>query len=98
RLVSDGSSDVCSSDLGGYLRGVADVTTANGYYLSQVQQARSLQTQADMSKLDLRRRMVEQQRYLKSLEPTPEEVRQKEIQDAIRSEERRVGKEVRARR
>jgi hypothetical protein len=67
----------------GYLSGVAEVTTANGQYLSQVQQARLLQSQADMSKLDLRVRMAEQQRYLKSLEPTPEQVRQKDIMDAI---------------
>jgi hypothetical protein len=71
------------SPLNGYLSGVAEVTTANGQYLSQVQQARLLQTQADMSKLDLRRRIVEQQRYLRSLEPSPEEIRQKEIADAI---------------
>jgi len=67
----------------GYLSGVAEVTTANGQYLSQVQQARMLQNQADMGKLDLRLRMAEQQRYLKSLEPTPEELRQKDIIDAI---------------
>jgi hypothetical protein len=67
----------------GYLSGVAEVTTANGQYLSQVQQARLQQTQADMSKLDLRRKMIEQQKYLNSLEPTPEELRQKDIMDAI---------------
>jgi hypothetical protein len=67
----------------GYLSGVAEVTTANGAYLSQVQQARLLQSQADMSKLDLRVRMAEQQRYLKSLEPTYEETRQKDIYNAI---------------
>jgi hypothetical protein len=67
----------------GYLSGVADVTTANGEYLNQTQQARILQTQADSAKLDLRVRMIEQQRYLKSLEPTPEELRQKDIVNAI---------------
>ena len=67
----------------GYLSGVAEVTTANGQYLSQVQQARLLQAQADSAKLDLRRKAIEQQRYLRSLEPTPEEIRQKEILDGI---------------
>jgi hypothetical protein len=43
----------------GYLRGTADVTNSQGRYLSQVQQARLLQSQADMSKLDLRRRIIE---------------------------------------
>src|SRR5271166_609793 len=67
----------------GYLSGVAEVTTANGQYLSQVQQARFLQAQADSAKLDLRRKAIEQQRYLRSLEPTPEEIRQNEILDRI---------------
>jgi hypothetical protein len=67
----------------GYLSGVADVTTSQGQFLSQVQQARLQQTQADMAKLDFRRAVIEQQRYLKSLEPTPDELRQKEIQAAI---------------
>jgi hypothetical protein len=71
------------SPAAGYLSGVADVTTANGQYMVQTQQARLLQSQADMSKLDLRRKIADQQRYLKSLEPTPEELRQKDIMDAI---------------
>jgi hypothetical protein len=44
----------------GYLRGVASVTTAQGNLLNQEQQARLLQNQADSSKLDLRRRMIEE--------------------------------------
>ena len=71
------------SPAAGYLSGVADVTTANGQYLSQVQTARLQQTQADMAKLDLRRKMAEQQRYLRSLDPTPEEQRQTDITNAI---------------
>jgi hypothetical protein len=71
------------SPAAGYLDGAASVITAQGNYENQVQQARILESQADMSKLDLRRRMIEQQRYLKSLEPTPEELRQQEIQNNI---------------
>jgi hypothetical protein len=67
----------------GYLSGVADVTNANGVYLSQVQQARLLQSQADTSKLDLRRRIAEEQRYERALIPTPEELRQKDIADSL---------------
>jgi hypothetical protein len=67
----------------GYLSGVAEVTTANGQYLSQVQQARLQQTQADSAKLDFYAKLKEQQRYLRSLEPTPEELRQKDIRDGI---------------
>jgi hypothetical protein len=67
----------------GYLSGVADVTNSQGQFMLQTQQARILQSAADMSKLDLRRKMIEQQRYLKSLEPTQEELRQQEIQANI---------------
>jgi hypothetical protein len=42
-----------------YLRGAADVTAANGRYLSQVQQARLLQVQADNAKLDFRKRLAD---------------------------------------
>ncbi len=44
----------------GYLRGAAEVTNADGKYLSQVQQARLLQAQADSAKLDLRRRIADE--------------------------------------
>jgi hypothetical protein len=44
----------------GYLRGTADVTNSQGRFLSQVQQARLQQTQADSAKLDLRHRMIEE--------------------------------------
>ncbi len=44
----------------GYLRGVATLTTAQGNYLSQEQQARLSQSQADLSKLDLRRRVADE--------------------------------------
>jgi hypothetical protein len=44
----------------GYLRGVATVTNAQGAYLSQVQQARLSQSQADVAKLDLRRRVADE--------------------------------------
>ena len=67
----------------GYLSGVADVTNSQGQYMLQTQQARILQSAADMSKLDFRRKMIEQQRYLKSLEPTQEELRQQELQNNI---------------
>lgn len=63
----------------GYLSGVADVTNANGVYLSQVQQARLLQSQADSSRLDLRRKIIEQRQYEAALQPTSEQLRQKQI-------------------
>jgi hypothetical protein len=44
----------------GYLRGASTLTNADGQYLSQVQQARLLQSQADTAKLELRHRIAEQ--------------------------------------
>jgi hypothetical protein len=65
----------------GYLRGVADVTNAQGRYLSQVQQARLLATQADMSKLDLRRRIIEEAAIERKNWLNPEAERIKDIQN-----------------
>jgi len=64
----------------GYLRGSADLTNAEGRYFSQVQQARLLQTQADMSKLDLRRRIAEEAAWERKnwLNPEAERVRSME--------------------
>jgi hypothetical protein len=78
-----GAVPLIQSPVAGYLSGVAEVTTAQGQFLNQVQQARLLQAQADSARLDLRRRAIEQQRYLRSLAPTPEEIRQNNILDRI---------------
>jgi hypothetical protein len=66
----------------GYLRGAADVTNANGRYMIQTQQARLLQTQADMSKLDLRRRILEEARLERKNWLNPEAERVKDIQNS----------------
>jgi hypothetical protein len=68
---------------GGYFRGAADITNANGRYLSQVQQARLLQTQADMSKLDLRRRIAEEAAIERRNAYNPEAERVKDMQAAL---------------
>lgn len=60
---------------GGPLQGVAAVTNANAQYQVTIQQARMAQTQADMSKLDLRRRIKEEDAYERMMTPTPEQVR-----------------------
>jgi len=67
---------------GGYLRGVADVTNSQGQYLNQVQQARLLQSQADMSKLDLRRRIAEEAAITRKNWLNPETERVKDMQAA----------------
>jgi hypothetical protein len=68
----------------GFLSGAADVINANGQYLNSVQDARLRQSQADMSKLDLRQRIIQQKQYEYSLMPNPEDVRQKEMMERLR--------------
>jgi hypothetical protein len=59
----------------GFLRGVADLTSANGRYQLTIQQARIAQTQADMAKVGLRRRIFDEARYEQMMRPNPEDVR-----------------------
>jgi hypothetical protein len=66
----------------GYLRGVADVTNSQGRYLNQVQQARLLQTQADLSKLDLRRRLIDEAAMERKNWLNPEAERVKDLNAA----------------
>ncbi len=68
---------------GGFLRGVADVTNSNAQYQVTIQQARIAQTQADMSKLDLRRRIFDEARYEQMMRPNPEDVRIADIAAAL---------------
>jgi hypothetical protein len=68
---------------GGYLRGVADVTMANAQYQVVIQQARIAQVQADMAKLDLRRRIHDEARYEQMMRPNPEQVRVAEMAVAL---------------
>jgi hypothetical protein len=64
----------------GYLRGTASVIGAQGNFLNQSQQARLLQTQADVSKLDLRRRILEEATLERKNWINPEAERVKDIQ------------------
>ena len=71
--------------VGGALNGVAAVTTANGQYQSQIQQARITQQQANQAQLDTRRRMIEDWKYEQSIKITPAEIRQQEVAAALRN-------------
>jgi hypothetical protein len=73
-----GSSDPYS----GYLRASAAETNAEGRYLSQVQQARSLQSKADTSKLDLHRRIAEEAALERKTWLNPEDERVREMRVA----------------
>jgi hypothetical protein len=67
----------------GFLRGTSDVIRAQGDYLKNVQQARLLQTSADESRLDYRRRLIEEARYERMSQPTAEDVRQQQLADEL---------------
>jgi hypothetical protein len=63
------------SPAGAYLSGLADLTNAQGQYLQQVQQARILQNQADSGRLDMRRKIWEQEAWERRNTPTADQVR-----------------------
>ncbi len=64
--------------VGGALTGTANVISAQGQYMNSAQQARLVQTQADMSRIDYRNALIQQQRYEQSLSPTTVELRQQQ--------------------
>ena len=64
--------------VGGALSGYANVIGAVGQFEIQNQQARIIQTQADMSRIDYRRGLIDEQRYEQALQPTTLELRQQE--------------------
>jgi hypothetical protein len=74
-----GGYSVYPDVMGGYLNGVAAVTNANAQYQVTIQQARLAQTQADMAKLDLRRRIRDEKEYERMMMPNPEQVRRADI-------------------
>jgi hypothetical protein len=76
------SSGYSEDPYAGYLRGVASVTGAEGNYLNQVQKARLEQVQADSSRLDLRRRILEEAATERKAWLNPEAARQRDLQDA----------------
>ena len=61
----------------GFLRGTADVINATGNYYKNVQSARLTQTQADESRIDYRRRLLDEARYERMNLMTSEEMRQR---------------------
>jgi hypothetical protein len=69
--------------LNGYLTGAADVTNANAQYQLTIQQARLQQEVARQAASDTRMKIAQERRYMASLEPTPEEVRQKSMMDEL---------------
>jgi hypothetical protein len=64
--------------VGGALSGAANLVNAQGQYQIQNQQSRVIQTQADMSRIDYRNALIQQQKYEQSLQPTTLELQQQE--------------------
>jgi len=63
----------------GYMNGAANVTTANAQYQMTIQQARLAREQARRSALQTRRATIEERQYELSIQPTAEDLRQKDL-------------------
>jgi hypothetical protein len=72
------------SPLGGFLRGAADVTNAEGRMLIQIQQARLLKQQVAREKVENRRRIFDNWLYEREKTPTAEDDRQKDLEIQLR--------------
>jgi hypothetical protein len=68
-----------SDPFSGYLYGTADILRANGDYLKKIGDARLVNTQADMARLDYRRRIFDEARYERMNTPSLDELRQQQL-------------------
>jgi hypothetical protein len=64
----------------GYLRGAADVTTANANYQMIVQKARLEREQANQKHLETRHKIIEEAEWERGRAPSPEKVREADIE------------------
>jgi hypothetical protein len=69
----------------GALTGAANLVNAQGQYQIQNQQSRIIQTQADMSRIDYRNALIQQEQYEKGLQPTTTEMRQQQQWQQLQS-------------
>jgi hypothetical protein len=70
--------------LGNTLQGVASVVNAEGQLGIQNQQAKLLQQEHERSKIDTRRKQFDEYLYEQSMTPTPEDIRQRMMQEELR--------------
>lgn len=63
----------------GYMNGAANITTANADYQMTIQQAKLAREQVHRSALKTRRATLEERNYELSIQPTAEELRQKDL-------------------
>ncbi len=81
-----GSGGYGEDPTAGFLRGTADVINATGNYYKNVQSARLTQSQADESRIDYRRRLIDEAHYERMDLMTTEELRQQQLaRDLARS-------------
>jgi hypothetical protein len=72
-----------SNPYNGYLRGAADVTTANANYQMTIQQARLVREQANQAHLQTRRHIIEEAEWERGRIPSPEKVREADTEAAL---------------
>lgn len=63
----------------GYMNGAANITTANAQYQMTIQQAKLAREQARRSALKTRKASIEERQYELSLQPSAEDIRQKDL-------------------
>jgi hypothetical protein len=63
----------------GYLNGAAGITTANAEYQRTIQEAKLLREEAVRSRMDTRKKMIEQAEYERSRLPDAEKIRQEQL-------------------
>jgi len=71
------------SDIGGYLRGTADIITAQGTWFKDVQNALTLKEKFKQEQLATRRKKLEEYLYERERTPTQEDERQRQLQVQI---------------
>jgi hypothetical protein len=68
------------SDIGGYLRGTADIITAQGQWFKDVQNALAMKEKYKQEQLNTRRKKLEEYLYERERTPTAEDERQRQLQ------------------
>jgi hypothetical protein len=75
-----GPSTWMQTPMQGYMNGAANITTANAQYQQTIQQAKLTREEARRSALQTRKATIEERQYELSLQPSAEELRQKDLQ------------------
>jgi hypothetical protein len=77
-----------SNPYNGYLTGAASVTSANGQYQNQIQQARLLREQSRQAAIDTRRKLYDEAMYEARNRPTSQDMIDRDRQTALTSARR----------